>query len=104
MDKIIGYSWHNGSAAKGTCDTYAEAKEELNKHIAFDLETEGEYKSESSWGFEEITYFYPYDTNDETIQNDDGAYTPQIKEINEEGYSGWWVGVQWKKIIYTNTI
>ena len=83
------YKWYFCDAVKGIEDSYSEAKAELNKHLDFDIETEGEYKSESSgaWfhgtslGYLMTTYFYPYSMDDVTIQNDDGAYTPQVKEV-----------------------
>ena len=42
------YKWYFCDAVKGIEDSYSEAKAELNKHLDFDIETEGEYKSESS--------------------------------------------------------
>ena len=75
------YKWCFCDAVKGIEDSYSEAKAELNKHLDFDIETEGEYKSESSFGYLMTTYFYPYSMDDVTIQNDDGAYTPQVKEV-----------------------
>ena len=75
------YKWYYCGAIQGVCDTYEEALSELNFHLDFDIETIGEYKSESSWGLNETIYFYHPETPDDEIQNDDGAYAPQIQEI-----------------------
>ena len=80
------YEWYYCDSVKGTCDTYDEAIEELNRHLDFDITDISDHKTESSWSSGEITYFYPMSMSDEEIQNDDGSYTPQIKEPDiEEG-------------------
>ena len=80
--KMTKYKWYYCDAIQGVEETYFKAAVELNKHTPFDL---FEYKQETSWGWpNETTYFYSSKTDDETIQNDDGAYAPQIQEINEE--------------------